>query len=137
MHVNKTDMVKMEIKYRKVLKNMMALPDCVASPLVYLSICVLPAIAQRDLEILGLLGQLAMCDDSNQYVRKIITHNLAFFDDKFAGWSGVVRRTAYKYGLPDPLQYLEKPWRPDRWRSHCRQVITEKWDKTLREEAAP
>ena len=137
MHVNKTDMAKMEIKYRKVLKNMMALPECVASPLVYLSIGVLPATAQRDLEILGLLGQLAMCDDSNQYVRKIMAHNLAFFDDKFAGWSGLVRRTTQEYGLPDPLQYLDNPWRPDRWRSHCRQVISGKWDRTLREEAAP
>ena len=49
----------------------------------------------------------------------------------------VFKRTAQEYGLPDPLQYLEKPWRPDRWRSHCRQIISEKWDKTLREEAAP
>ena len=137
MHINKTDMARLETKYRKALKNMMALPDCVTSPLVYLTIGVLPATAQRDLEILGLLGQLAMCDGANQNVRQIIAHNLVFFDDKCAGWSGLVRKTAHEYGLPDPLQYLENPWRPDRWRSHCRKVISDQWDKNLRAEAAP
>ena len=41
------------------------------------------------------------------------------------------------YGLPDPMQYLEHPLRPDRWRSHCRTVITEYWDTKLRADALP
>ena len=128
MPINTTDMAKLEVKYRKVLKCMMSLPDCVATPLVYLSIGVLPAEAQRDLEILGLLGQL---------VKSVISYNLAFFDEKFGGWSGLVRKTALEYDLPDPLQYLDKPWRPDRWRAHCKMVISTKWDKKLRQELEP
>ena len=137
MHLNATDLVALECKYRKVLKHMMSMPDCVSTPMVYLTIGILPATAQRDLEIMGLLGQLGLCDDENQNVRRSIVSNLAFFDDKFAGWSGVVRRTAAVYGLPDPMQYLEHPWRPDRWRSHCRTVITEYWDTKLRADALP
>ena len=137
MHVNTTDISKLETKYRHTLKHMLSLPDCVSSPLVYLTMGILPATAQRDLEILGLLGQLGMCDQGDQNVRASIEHNLAFFDDKFAGWSAVVRKTALEYGLPDPLQYLQHPWRPDRWRSHCRTVITEHWDHKLRAEAEP
>jgi hypothetical protein len=114
---------------------MLSMPDCVSSPLVYLTIGILPATAQHDLEIMGLLGQLGLCDQDNQNVREAIMHNLAFFDDKFAGWSGVARWTASQYGLPDPLQYLEHPWRPDRWRSHCCKVISEHWDLKLRSEA--
>ena len=113
------------------------MPDCVSSPLVYLSIGVLPATAQRDLEILGLLGQLGQCDDTSQNVRISIKHNLAFFDDKFAGWSAIARRTAREYGLPDPLQYLEFPWRSDRWRMHCRTAVSEHWDNKLKSEAEP
>ena len=128
-------MAKLETKYRSVLKHMMSMPDCVSSPMVYLTIGVLPAIAQRDLEIMGLLGQLALCDQGDQNVRDIIVNNLAFFNEKFAGWSGLVRTTAKMYGLPDPSQYMEHPWRPDRWRSHCRTVIAEYWDKKLRAEA--
>ena len=70
-HLNETDIASLEVKYRKVLKNMLSMPDCLSSPLVYLSIGVLPATAQRDLEILGLLGQLAMCDgDGGPIVRQ-------------------------------------------------------------------
>ena len=50
---------------------------------MYLSVGVLPATAQRDLEILGCLGQLALSDMDDQNVRKIILHNLTFFDDNF------------------------------------------------------
>ena len=135
MHLNTTDMTRLEVKYRKVLKNMMSMPDCVSSPLVYLTIGILPATAQRDLEILGLLGQLALCDGDDQNIRNVIIHDLAFFDENFAGWSGLVRKTTKKYGLPDPLQYFDHPWRPDRWRSNCRKVICEYWDKKLRSEA--
>ena len=135
MDLNTTDMARLEVKYRKVLKNMMSMPDCMSSPMVYLTIGILPATAQRDLEIMGLLGQLALCDGDDQNVRRIIIHNLAFFDDKFGGWSGLARQTARKYGLPDPLQYCEHPWRADRWRSHCRTVISEYWNKMLRFEA--
>ena len=80
MPINITDMATLETKYRQVLKHMLSMPDCVSSPLVYLTMGILPATAQRDLEILGLLGQLAMCEDDDQNVRKIINNNLAFFN---------------------------------------------------------
>jgi hypothetical protein len=62
MCLNVGDMERIETKYRKTLKCMLSLPDCTNTESVYLSIGVLPATAQRDIEILGLLGQLAMCD---------------------------------------------------------------------------
>jgi hypothetical protein len=134
MPLNSTDMKRLETRYRQTLKHMLSLPECVSSPLVYLTIGIMPVTAQRDLEILGLLGQLAICDQDEQNVRRIIHHNLAFFDVKFGGWSSLVRKTAAVYGLPDPLQYMEHPWRPDRWRSHCREVITGYWDNKLKGE---
>ena len=84
MPININDMSKLEIKYRKVLKCMMSMPDCTPSALVYLAIGILPAEAQRDLEILSLLGQLAMADEEIQNVLLLIKHNLAFFDGGFA-----------------------------------------------------
>ena len=135
MPINITDMEKVEVKYRQTLKNMLSMPDCVSTPLVYLSIGVLPATAQRDLDILGLLGQLALSDTDDQNVKKVINNNLAFFDEKFGGWSGLVRKTAAKYGLPDPLLYMMNPWRLDRWRAHCCMAIVQFWDTKLRNDA--
>ena len=132
MPINTTDMARLETKYRQVLKNMLSMPVCVSSALVYLTMGVLPATAQRDVEILGLLGQLALCDQEEQNIRIIVQHNLSFFDDKFGGWSGLVRNTAAVYGLPDPLQYMGHPWRSDRWRAHSREIVTKYWDRKLR-----
>ena len=62
MCLNQGDIERLEVKYRKTLKCMLSLPDCSVSASVYLCIGVLPAEAQRVIDILGLLGQLAMCD---------------------------------------------------------------------------
>ena len=63
MGINEGDLEKIETKYRRVLECMLSLPDCTSSSAVYLSIWVLPTTAERDIEILGLLGQLALCDN--------------------------------------------------------------------------
>ena len=111
MNLNQVDIERLEVKYRKTLKCMLSLPDCTVSAAVYLCISVLPAEAQWDVEILGLLGQLAMCDQEAQNIRAIIEHTLTFYGVNFSGWSGLVRRTCLFYSLPDPLLYLEHPWR--------------------------
>ena len=134
MPLNTVDLDRIEVKYRKVLKCMLSLPDCTSSVAVYLSIGVLPATAQRDIEILGLLGQLAICDQETQQVRAVIEHTLTFYGADFPGWSGLVRRTCLKYGLPDPLPYLQHPWRADRWRAHCKRTVQDHWDKKLIDE---
>ena len=78
---------------------MLALPDCTST-----SIGVLPASAQRDVDILGVLGQIALCDEEAQNIKGIIENSLTFYRIKFNGWSGLVRRTCLKSGLPDPLK---------------------------------
>ena len=104
MHLNSTDVEQIEVKYRKVLKCMLSLPDCTSSAAVYLNIGVMPASAQRDVEILGLLCQLALCDGESQNIRLVIINTLTFYGVNFTGWSSIVRKTCLKYGLPDPLQ---------------------------------
>ena len=89
MEINKTDLARLEINFRNMLKKMMTLSDNVASPAVYLSCGVLPVEAQRDIEILGLMGQLAVCPDELQNIRTIIEHNLAFCCEGFHGWSAL------------------------------------------------
>ena len=113
----------------------MSLPDCTPTAGVYLCIDILPASAQRDIEILRLIGQLAVCDEEKQSVRAVIENTLTFYGINFSGWSGLVRRTCMQYNLPDPLQYLQYPWRPDRWSSHCCTVISDFWDEKLRSPA--
>ena len=99
---------------------------------MYLSIGVVPGYAQRDLDIMGLLGQVSLSPENLQNVTKIVKDHLIEYPIEFPGWSGLVRRTAAKYPeLPDPLQYMNNPWRPDRWRMHCKKIIFQHWDQLL------
>ena len=131
MSINTTDIERLETKYRKVLKCMLLFPDCTPTAGVYFCLGILPASAQRDVEILRLLGQLAMCDTDTQTVRAVIENTLTFYGINFSGWSGLVRHNCMQYNLPDPLQYLQYPWRADRWRSHCKRVVESNWNDKL------
>ena len=115
----------------------MTVPDNTPSCSIYLVFGILPAEAQRDLDILGLLGQIAVCPSDLQKVTDIISNNLAFYGTDFGGWSGLVRLTARKYSLPDPTEYMKSPWRPDRWRSYCQDKIATHWDEKLKQDAEP
>ena len=135
LNINKGDIGRLETSYRSVIKHMLAVPDNTPSCAIYLVSGIFPAEAQRDLEILGLLGQLAVCPSDLQTVTQIIQHNLLFYGGDYGGWSGLARQTAEKYSLPDPALYMQSPWRPDRWRIHCRDTIARHWDKKLKLEA--
>ena len=135
LNINKGDLERLETRYRSVIKHMLAVPDNTPSCSIYLVSGLFPAEAQRDLDILGLLGQLAICSKDLQTVTEIIHHNLVFYCSKFGGWSGLVRKTTEKYSLPDPAHYMMHPWRADRWRSHCRDVIADHWDHKLKQTA--
>ena len=78
-----------------------------------------------------------MCSPDLQNITDIIKNNLEDYDVNFLGWSGLVRRTFLKYSIPaDPLQYLQYPWLPDRWRRHCKEIVVRFWDDKLREEVS-
>ena len=117
--LNRADIDSLERSYRLTLKKFMCLPQGTPSAAVYLILGVLPFEAQRDLEILGLFGQISICPSDQQNVKNIILHNLTFYGNSLKGWSTLVRQTCIKYELPDPLDYMANPWRADRWRGHC------------------
>ena len=95
--VNMTDLDRLETKFRNVLRNMQSLPANVATPAIYLSMGQLPAVAERDIEILGLLGQVSQCPRDLQAVTDIVEDSLEKYDLEFCGWSGLARRTSILY----------------------------------------
>ena len=136
IQVSPSDIERLERKYRAELKQLQTFPVHTTSSVVYLTMGMLPAEATRDLEILGLLGQVAMCCPELQDVTKIILNNLEDYDSKFPGWSGLARVTANKYSLPDPEIYMKSPWIAKSWRKLCNEKISDFWDDKLRLDAS-
>ena len=99
--------------------------------MVYLMMGIVPAVAMRDVQILQLVGQLAMCDRELQNVSDIIQDNLASQNIDFPGWSGIARRTAAIYNLKDPLDLFNDPWESHRWSKHAKKQVIKYWTKLL------
>ena len=83
--INKGEVEHLEVSFRSVIKHMLAVPDNTPSCSIYLVAGIFPAEAQRDLDILGLLGQLAVCDGEAQDVKTIIENTLTFYGISFTG----------------------------------------------------
>ena len=114
---------------------MQSLPPSTATPAIYLMSGVLPAVAERDIQIMRLVGQLAICSRDLQNVSAIVEQNLSKYDVKFPGWSGVARRTAALYGLPDPLELFQQPWVSKRFGDFAKETISKYWASYLQESA--
>ena len=97
---------------------------------------VLPEAAERDIQILRLLGQLAICDRDQQAVSDILENNLGEQDISFAGWSGLARKTTSLYGLPDPLELFQNPWASDRWSEFAKAAVIKYWTTLLQNSAS-
>ena len=99
INLNKADIDNLERSYRKVIKHLLCLPDNTPSAAVYLTFGVLPFEAQRDLEVLGLLGQLSVCPEDLQNVKDGVPWPVKS-----------VRNMIYLTSL----DIITNPWRPDR-----------------------
>ena len=115
---------------------MQSLPPSTPTALVYLMMGVLPAVAERDIQIMRLVGQLAICDRELQSVSDILQNNLIEENIDFPGWSGLARRTAALYNLTDPLEIFQNPWESDRWSKHAKTEVLKYWTTLLKESAA-
>ena len=134
--INPSDLDLLETKFRSVLRSMQSLSPSTAGPAIYLMAGVLPAVADRDIQIMRLVGQLAICSRDLQYVSDIVEGNLSKYGISFPGWSGVARRAAALYGLPDPLELFEQPWTSKGFSEFAKQTITKYWASHLQKCAA-
>ena len=82
-----------------------------------------------------LTGQLAICARDLQNVSAILEENLSKYGIKFSRWSGLARRTAALYGLPDPLELFQQPWTSKGFSEYAKKVIIKYWATYLQRSA--
>ena len=136
ININPSDLDTLEVKYRSVIRAMQSLTPSTPTPAVYLMMGALPAVAERDIQILRLVGQLAICDRDLQSVSDILENNLIEEDIHFPGWSGLARRTAALYGIIDPLELFQNPWESKRWSQFIKKTVFRYWTTLLQNNAS-
>ena len=93
----------------------------------------LPASALVHLKMLSLLGMIGRLGPSN-ILNRIGRHALLTAVNLHS-WFIQVRRISAQYQLPDPLLVLQLPPTKAKWKSQCRSMVLDYWEKKYRGEA--
>ena len=97
----------------------------------------LPATGILHLRMLGLLGMIARLGPKhilNKHGRHVLLSATESSSIK-SSWFLHVRVLSQKYGLPDPLTILQSAPSKGQWKSKCKSLITDFFEKKLRSEA--
>ena len=128
-------MDKLERVYKKLLKQVLSLPDTVADPAVYVLTGTIPIEAVVQKRALTLLGSICRLDGDS--VEKQLARrqpSIKIFSSH--SWYIVIRKFLIKYDLPHPLDLLDDPPTKTRWKATVNKCVNEYWCSTIREKAA-
>ena len=104
VYLSKSDTSKLELYQRKVLRQILHLPERVASCAIYILSGQLPLEADLHKRRLPLYGNIVRNDCIE---RELATRQLAIKDDTSKSWFVALQEVLYRYRLPtayDPLQ---------------------------------
>ena len=127
------ELAALHAHYRKSIRQLLRLPINTPECFVMLMAGSLPASALVHLRMLSLLGMIGRLGPSN-ILNRIGRHALLTAVN-LQSWFIQVRRISGQYQLPDPLLVLQSPPPKTRWKSQCRSMVLDYWEKKYRGEA--
>ena len=133
----KTLMDKIERFHKKLLKQILSLPDTVADPAVYILTGTIPiegVVHSRGLNLFGSICRLS--DDSIE--KQLARRQLSVKGDKSNSWFISIKDILlkYMYDLPMPWQLLETQPTKMRWKNQVRTKVNQYWCETIKSRAA-
>ena len=131
----KTLMLKVERFYKKLLKQILSIPDTAADPAVYILTGSLPIEGLIQSRALTLFGNV--CRQSETSVEKqIARRQLSVKRDSSFSWFSDVKAILLKYNLPLPRDLLDSPPTKNGWKKTVKQHIDRYWTEVLQSRAA-
>ena len=116
----------LDVQYKRLLKQILSLPDTTADPAVYLLSGLLPAeavIHKRVFTLFGNITRLANTSIENQLVKR----QLEIKTFKSHSWFVAVKKTLLKYDLPSAESLLEKPIAKFAWKKLFNESVNKYW----------
>lgn len=124
------DIVKLENFYKRLLKQIQALPDRTADISVYLLLGVLPLEGIFHLKVLSLLGNICQNKSSLEYKIAVRQSLIRAFNDK--SWFSQAKQILAKYRLPTLHDVLDSPLRKHQWKQTCTEAVWRYWTSRFR-----
>ena len=119
--------------YKNTLQRLMKLHDRTPDCVVFLLAGSLPATALLHLRQLSLLIMISHLEGNT--LKSVLTKILIEAKPAANSWIQQVRNICLQYQLPHPLQLFSSPMKKDKFKTLCKQKVSEYWHRKLCHEA--
>ena len=118
---------QLEIAQKRLLKQILALPNSVADIAVYILTGILPIEEQMHIRALGLFNNVCrQAEDSSEKAlarRQLIVK----LDSSSASWFVGIKHLHRKYELKEAISYLDEPESKTKWTRTVKEAVYRKW----------
>ncbi|MEW8546489.1 MAG: reverse transcriptase domain-containing protein, partial [Candidatus Thiodiazotropha sp.] len=132
INLSKSDVQKLEVYQRTILRQILHLPERVASSAIYVLSGQLPVEAEIHKRRLALYGNIVRKDCIE---RELAYRQLALKDSASKSWFISLQEILYRYGLPNAQELLDSPPEKIGWKVKVRQHVNQHWQKIVIQEA--
>ena len=121
---DKKNITRLDCFFKKLLKQILSLPQNVADPVPYIISLLIPIEGQIHLKILTFMYKISLLsEDSTE--KKIA--RLAFKDINSNSWFTEVKSLMWKYDLPEIYWLLESPYTKYQWKKLLYEQVNSYW----------
>ena len=117
---------QLEIAQKRLLKQILALPNSVADIAVYILTGILPIEAQIHIRALGLFNNVCrQAEDSSE--KALARRQLLVKPDSSTSWFVGIKHLHRKYELKEAISYLDEPESKTKWTRTVKEAVYKKW----------
>ena len=132
LNLTKSDIHKLEVYQRTLLRQLLHLPERVATSAIYILSGQLPVEAEIHKRKLSLYGNMVR----NDCVERELAHRqLAVKEHTSRSWFVALQEILYMYKLPNAQVLLDTPPGKLAWKVEVRRCVNEHWRKAIIQEA--
>lgn len=121
---------KLEIAQKRLLKQILALPNSVADIAVYILTGILPVEAQIHIRALGLFNNISQ-QPENSIEKALARRQLTLKPDTSSSWFINIKLILRKYDMNEAVYYLNNPQRKTIWTAMVKKTIYKSWANSL------
>lgn len=121
---------KLEIAQKRLLKQILSLPNSVADVVVYILTGILPVEAQIHIRALGLFNNITQ-QSENSMEKVMARRQLTIKPDNSQSWFVNIKLILRKYDLKEAIYYLNNPIRKNIWCSIVKKAVYKLWTGSL------
>ena len=132
INLTKRGIQKLELYQRTTIRQILHLPERVATSAIYILSGQIPVEAEIHKRRLCMYGNILRNDCIE---RELAYRQLAIKDSSSKRWFVAIQEVLYKYGLPTAQELLEIPPKKLAWKVKVRRHVNEHWKKTILQEA--